>query len=303
MFRHSMCHISDSEVKNLKTQYVALHGQFVLPMGYEGHTHTFKPLAAGVQLCTLCGAEHICFRGNCPEVESDEGGLVCTITGCVTTQYKLCPERDVHMRTSEVSTTSNRLTSRRNRPASRNGNASYVHRIQADQLHNTVTRVVHELLNSETTHKCMTEEVHRANAKIGVVLGRILRELNSNLAADARIDLIKVETTLAYTFRRLRNSRAIAIARQNIDELMATCIQSIVSIINQHGWYRTCRQLTHVPRGTTTLVMHTHTTHLCICVTYSANDNHACFRRSRIHLQHALSDAHGGHVQEQMHPT
>ena len=263
MFRHSMCRISDSEVKDLKAKYITQHGQFVLPIGYAGHAHTFCSVTTGVQLCTLCGAEHVCFRGQCPEAPNDEGELVCTITGCVTTLFNLCNERDVHTRTSEAPTSAHSRASRRQRPSSAR-NSTVVHRIQIDQLHSTVTSVVHELLNSDTTQRCMVEESIRANAKVGVVLGRILREMNSTLATDSKIDMISVETSLAYTFRRLRDGRAVANARKNIDAIIAICIQSIVSIINQHGWYRTCRQLTHVPRGTHTRSC-MHACAMCVC--------------------------------------
>ena len=238
-----MCRISDREVKDLKAKFVAQHGHFVLPTGYTGHVHAFQPVATGIQLCGLCGAEHICFRGKCPEAPNDAGELVCTITGCVTTPYNLCNERDVHQRTSPAA-----KPSRRQRHSTRQVPGS-IQRVHVENLYNTVTRIVHELLNSETTKKCMIEEEQRANLKVGVVLGRILREMNTTLGANVRIDLVKVETTLAYTFRRLRDGRAIANARKNITAIMKMCVQSIVSIIDQHGWYRTSRQLTHVPRG------------------------------------------------------
>ena len=239
-----MGHISDGEVKDLKAKFVAQHGQFVLPLGYNGHTHVFQPVATGVQLCTLCGAEHVCFRGNCPDVPNDNGELVCTLTGCVTRMQNLCNERDVHQRTSLAV-----APSRKQRMNPSRMLVGCVHQIQVENLYNNVHRVVHEMLDSDTTRRCMLEESQRGVVKIGVVLGRLLREMNGTLGANVRINLVNVETSLAFTFRRLRDRRAIAMARDKLPEIMKVCIQSIVSIINQHGWYRTNRQLTHIPRS------------------------------------------------------
>ena len=242
MFRQSMCRISDSEVRNLKARFVKEHGHFVLPIDYAGHVHTFQAVATGIQICSLCGAEHVCFRGNCPEVANEAGELVCTLSGCVTTLNNFCSERNAHERTSPAVST----IPRRQR---HNPKTHIVHRVHIETLYNTVVSVVHEILNSETTRQCMIEETQRANLKVGVVMGRILREMNSSLGAGVRVNLIKVETALAYTFRRLRDGRSISIARKRINPIMQVCVESIVSLIDQHGWYRTNRQLTHVPRG------------------------------------------------------
>ena len=43
-------------------------GNFLLPPHYAQHKHAWVPVAMGVRLCALCGAEHVCFRGECEEV-------------------------------------------------------------------------------------------------------------------------------------------------------------------------------------------------------------------------------------------
>ena len=62
MFRHAMCHISDAEIKTRRADYVAKMGDFLLPINYGGHEHTWTYITTGVQFCSLCGAEHVCFR-------------------------------------------------------------------------------------------------------------------------------------------------------------------------------------------------------------------------------------------------
>ena len=62
-------------------------GNFLLPPHYAQHKHAWVPVAMGVRLCALCGAEHVCFRGECEEVMNDAGERVCTLSGCVTQCY------------------------------------------------------------------------------------------------------------------------------------------------------------------------------------------------------------------------
>ena len=47
---------------------MAKAGDFLLPPHYAQHTHTWVPVALGIRICSLCGVEHVCFRGECEEV-------------------------------------------------------------------------------------------------------------------------------------------------------------------------------------------------------------------------------------------
>ena len=65
MFRHAMCRISDVDVRRLREEYLIQNGDFLLPRDYAQHAHTWVGVAMGVRICKLCGAEHVCFRGEC----------------------------------------------------------------------------------------------------------------------------------------------------------------------------------------------------------------------------------------------
>ncbi len=72
-----------------------LRGGFLLPKGYRGCQHEWVGLDSGYAVCTGCGDEHWCCCGGCPEEEGTCHERVCTITGCITLEYTLRPERDV----------------------------------------------------------------------------------------------------------------------------------------------------------------------------------------------------------------
>jgi hypothetical protein len=75
-----------------------LRGGFLLPKGYRGCQHEWVGLDSGYAVCTGCGDEHWCCCGGCPEEEGTCHERVCTITGCVTLEYVLRPERDASER-------------------------------------------------------------------------------------------------------------------------------------------------------------------------------------------------------------
>jgi len=66
-----------------KSIYVTIRGEFLVPPHYVGHTHDWVQLDAGLCVCKVCGAEHICFQGECPMVQMEQSEMVCSISGCV----------------------------------------------------------------------------------------------------------------------------------------------------------------------------------------------------------------------------
>jgi rubrerythrin len=70
-------------LQHYKGIYTAVKGDFLVPPHYAGHTHAWVQLDAGLCLCEVCGAEHMCFQGECPTVQMEQSELVCSISGCV----------------------------------------------------------------------------------------------------------------------------------------------------------------------------------------------------------------------------
>ena len=74
------------------------------------------------------------------------------------------------------------------------------------------------------------------NMKLIVAAGRWMRHANTK-GADYRPNMLDLEAHLAYTFRRIRDRRAVlATTRREIDAVINTSVNSIASVIEQHGW-------------------------------------------------------------------
>ena len=78
----------------LKTAYISIKGDFLLPKEYHniGHEHQWVVLDADFCICQLCGWDHVCFKGNCPEVRMKHSEHVCSISGCVVLLSEMKPE-------------------------------------------------------------------------------------------------------------------------------------------------------------------------------------------------------------------
>ena len=91
--RSAACSVAGDVLARYAPLYEALHAHgFLLPRGYGGHAHRWVELDTGYCLCSLCGAEHVCFRGECPVEQTDSSEQVCTVTGCVVRVSELRPE-------------------------------------------------------------------------------------------------------------------------------------------------------------------------------------------------------------------
>jgi hypothetical protein len=75
-----------------------IRGGFLLPKGFKGCQHEWAGMDSGYAVCAWCGEEHWCYCGACPEEEGTCHERVCTITGCITLEYTLRPERNVNER-------------------------------------------------------------------------------------------------------------------------------------------------------------------------------------------------------------
>ena len=87
------------------------------------------------------------------------------------------------------------------------------------------------------------------NMKLIVAAGRWMRHANTK-GANYRPNMLDLEAHLAYTFRRIRDRRAVlATTRREIDTVINMSVNSIASVIEQHRWYRTHRQMSHANRA------------------------------------------------------
>ena len=101
-----------TEQSRLRLLYEStIKGGFLLPYNFHCCIHEWNSLDSGYSVCRVCGAEHWCCCGECPEVVSDKSERVCTITGCVTLEYEMHPERSALERvgppTTQTVTTTN----------------------------------------------------------------------------------------------------------------------------------------------------------------------------------------------------
>lgn len=78
----------------LKTAYISIKGDFLLPQEYHniGHEHQWVVLDADFCICRLCGWNHVCFKGKCPVVQMEHSEHVCSISGCVVLKSEMKPE-------------------------------------------------------------------------------------------------------------------------------------------------------------------------------------------------------------------
>ena len=73
-------------------------GGFLLPSGHPGCVCDWVSMDSGYAVCRQCGQEHWCCRGTCPEIDTGHSEHACAITGCITMEYELRPERSVSER-------------------------------------------------------------------------------------------------------------------------------------------------------------------------------------------------------------
>ena len=216
-----MSHILFTAFKKL---YVALKGDFIVPVDYPGHEHQWVMLDAGMCICKLCGADHICFQGHCPVVQMEHSESVCSITGCVIALSELKAEWGALDR---VHNPSNKSTPRHGGGGSmraikhfhskKNGlltkpphhhpyHCQLICSHQRD-IHDTVETVVREILDSSKTTKCIAEEISRDQTRKAACLAKIIRDLaNEHIISMVRTrpNMLELEAKLSWQCRKCR---------------------------------------------------------------------------------------------------
>lgn len=224
---------------------------FLVPPNYPGHEHKWIHLDAGLSICDVCGADHICFQGTCPTVQMEHSESVCSISGCVIVLSELQAEwaalervqPPTHKKMADATNTKNKgmmmMVPIKKRgapysmchtgPASTNSSGgssttmlktanSRQHHVPASfsrhaDIHDLVEIVVAEILNSQKTIRCMTEEASRDQTRKVTFLARMMREtISSTTTATTgntgslpqRPNMILLEARLSWQCRKCR---------------------------------------------------------------------------------------------------
>jgi len=228
--------------------YKAIHGDFLVPPNYPGHDHQWLSLDAGLNICTLCGADHVCFQGTCPMVQMDHSESICSISGCIIILSELRAEWSMSQRAQGDS-------------------LDYVNPKHPD-VYDTVEVVVREILDSSKTARCMQEEIQRDETRRNGYLARIIRDIGIDQdALYQRPNMLVLEAKLAWQcrkFRRLlskvsrhpfvrRAPRPDAVPQDKrdaiIQRVIRICVDNICNLIQNFGWQRVNRQMHHSTRG------------------------------------------------------
>lgn len=233
-------------LQSYKRLYASIKGGFVLPPDYPGHTHAWVALDAGLNICSLCGAEHICFQGTCQAVEMEHSEEVCSISGCVIRVSALKPEWNSVERVCSPSASTT--------PGLKKGQSLALIARRTNTIHDTVTSVVREILDSPKTAQCLAEEQERDHARRLACLAKVIREMGHEQEGGTlhRPNMLEMEAKISFQCRKCRVSAPrgkphvfLGIKRR----VIRVCIDNICSLLQNHGGQRVERQLQNASRG------------------------------------------------------
>ena len=219
-----------------------LWGGFLFPEAFKGCVHDYVSLDSGFCVCRWCGEMHICCQGKCPDVAGNNGERVCVITGCVTAEYEMRPERNAIERVGAMTGYANSHFNALN-----NGNKRYVPPMGSTGLWESVQCVVEELLTSDKTRACALQERERYEGKEQSCFCRIVRDMGQNKKTNCmRPNMLHIVSLVYFGCRK---HRPPTLLDGNLREVEEKCTESITYLIMQHGWVRVWRQLQNQTRG------------------------------------------------------
>ena len=116
---------------------------------------------------------------------------------------------------------------------------------------------------------CFAEEDARWHSKVAGALGRILRNPPPGISMPVscydpirkhgltmgagerggRPNLVDIEARLCHAFRTTRDRQRVYLARQRVQQTIRRCVENIVRMIGQHGWFRVRRQMKQSARA------------------------------------------------------
>jgi len=280
--------LKSSREEILKRLYRSVKGNnhFLVPPDYPGHDHKWVHLDAGLSICDLCGADHICFQGHCPTVQMEHSESVCSITGCII----VLSEMQAEWAASERVQPPTHITIEGSSAAAKKRSALIMKGLSCKghtDIHDLVEIVVTEILSSQKTIRCMAEEASRDHARKMTYLARIIRETLSAVvvvppcstattaatALPQRPNMILFEAKLSWQCRKCRallpqvnwalllliayacplcytnTEGAQAKRHQILKRVIRLCVDNICNLVQKYGWHRVTRQLQHSTRG------------------------------------------------------
>jgi hypothetical protein len=188
---------------------------------------------------------HVCCQGKCPDVAGSNGERVCVITGCVTSENEMRPERNAIERVgvmTELPSTNHNFNVLINSNSKR-----YVPPMGSTGLWESVQSVVGALLTSEKTRVCALQERERYEGKEQSCFCRIVRDMGQNKKTNCvRPNMLHIVSLVYFGCRK---HRPPIIPDGNLREVQEKCTESITYLIMQHGWVRVWRQLQNQTRG------------------------------------------------------
>ena len=247
-----------------------IRGGFLVPPDWAGCGHEWICLDSGFAACKWCCVGHWCCRGQCPETVSHDHERVCTITGCVTLECELRPERNAGDRVGPSFATgkggasstrgagSSSSSSNRRRAAAGGGGASgaaalpsfpkvsdllRAGELQGDTLRDLVETTVREILLSDKTERCLQQERQRNEAKELAIFSRALREAAHDRLC-LRPNVVLLVSQVAYHCRKNRQVLSLRACGGTMAERIITqCTDAIVGLLLMHGGPRVARQI------------------------------------------------------------
>ena len=231
----------------LRQVYSSCIGGFLFPESYPSCLHEWIQLDSGFCVCRDCGQMHICCRGQCPDVVSDKGERVCSITGCVTSEYEMRPERNALERVGQMAHQAPKHGGSKN--PQHPSFLSFVPPVGSTGLWESVQTVVRELLMSEKTRTCALQERERCEGKEQSTFCRIVRDMAQNRQLNCmRPNMLTIVAMVSYGCRKHRQTMVLG-DDQTLKQVQEKCTESITCLIMQHGWTRVWRLLQNQTRG------------------------------------------------------